>query len=45
MRLRTTTVWLDNSKRPGKPIRRRLRIYVGHRRVLSLPLSTVGWSR
>ena len=38
-------VWLDGSLSPGRPIRRRWRLYVCGRAVLSIPLTTVQWSR
>jgi hypothetical protein len=43
--IRTEIVWLDNSKRKGKPIRRRWCLYLGERRVLTIPLRPVAWSR
>lgn len=39
-------VWLDGSNRPkGEPIRRRWRLRIGGRLVLSIPLRPVSWSR
>jgi hypothetical protein len=41
----TRIVWLDNSRRSGRPIRRRWRLLIGGRVVLSVPMTTVEWSR
>jgi hypothetical protein len=49
--MRLVVVWLDGSSHPnrpgehGRPIRRRLRLFIGQRCVLSVPLRSVGWSR
>lgn len=43
--VRTEIVWLDNSQRLGKPVRRRWCLYLGKRRVLCVPLTPVAWSR
>lgn len=40
-----TVVWLDGSRDPDGPIRRRRRLLVFGWIVLSVPLRTVEWSR